>query len=239
MHKTQPGARGIPVWGERLKEFRKRKGWTQQELAFRSGYCERLIRKAELYGNVSEETLEVLAIALSDEELQVTVEDISLSARVASIALNQAIFAADELCCDRLIHCSQPQIQIDCQRIAEGFPLHGHYFAHSGVSDWYTPLFCLLTSDRVSIEDKIQVDDSVHGYVHATGVYTSHKDGSQTKFDLDFRFHLADYMIQKIVWLSSLKELVPFAMEWDQLVKAHYQNQIKLLYEGDYAKTPA
>ncbi len=239
MHKTQAGARGIPVWGERLKELRKRKGWTQQELAYRSGYCERLIRKAELHGTVSEETLEVLAITLSDAQLQVTVEELSLSARTPSIALSQAFFAADSFCRSRLVQCSQAEIEIDCRRIVNGLPLQDQYFGHIGVYDWYTPIFCLLNSDHVSIEEKIQVDDATHGYLHSTCVYTSQRNGSQTKFDLDFRFHLADYMIQKIVWLSSLQELLPFAKEWDQLVKAHYQAQIKLLYEGDYAKTPA
>jgi transcriptional regulator with XRE-family HTH domain len=239
MHKTQAGARGIPVWGERLKELRKRKGWTQQELACRSGYCERLIRKAELHGNVSEETLEVLAITLSDSQLQVTVEELSLSARIPSMALSQAFFAADSFSRNRLVQCSQAEIEIDCRRIVDGLPLQDQYFAHSGVSDWYTPIFCLLTSEQVSIEEKIQVDNSVHGYLHATCVYTSETTASQATFDLDFRFHLADYMIQKIVWLSSLEELVPFAAEWDQLVKAHYQTQIKLLYQGDYAQTPA
>lgn len=239
MHKTQAGARGIPVWGERLKELRKKKGWTQQELAYRSGYCERLIRKAELHGNVSEETLEVLAITLSDAQHQVTVEELSLSARIPSMALSQAFFAADSFCRSRLIQCSQPEIEIDCRRIVEGLPLYDQYFAQSGVSDWYTPIFCLLTSERVSIEEKIQVDDSAHGYIHATCLYTSETNGSQTRFDLDFRFQLVDYLIQRIVWLSSLQELVPFAMEWDQLVKSHYQTQIKLLYKGDYATTPA
>ncbi len=239
MHKTQAGARGIPVWGERLKELRKRKGWTQQELAYRSGYCERLIRKAELHGTVSEETLEVLAITLSDAQLQVTVEELSLSARTPSIALSQAFFASDGFCLSQLVQCSQAEIEIDCRRIVDGLPLQDQYSGHGGLSDWYTPIFCLLTSDRVSIEEKIQIDDPTHGYLHATCVYTSQRNGTQARFDLDFRFHLADYMIQKIVWLSSLQELLPFAEEWDQLVKTHYQAQIKLLYEGDYAKTPA
>lgn len=51
-----------------LKQLRKRRGWTQVELATVAGYSDRLIRKAESGSSISVETIEILAEALSDDE---------------------------------------------------------------------------------------------------------------------------------------------------------------------------
>jgi len=61
---------------ELLRFLRSKKGWSQKRLAKESGYSERLICKAEAGLSVSSEAIEVLAKALSTEDLQLKPEDL-------------------------------------------------------------------------------------------------------------------------------------------------------------------
>lgn len=61
---------------ELLTQLRKKRGWTQQELATRSGYSERLIGKAEAGKTVSLSTIEDLAETLSEPDETVFLEDL-------------------------------------------------------------------------------------------------------------------------------------------------------------------
>lgn len=61
---------------ELLTQLRKKRGWTQHELAKRSGYTERLIGKAEAGKPISLRTIEDLAETLSDPNEAVFPEDL-------------------------------------------------------------------------------------------------------------------------------------------------------------------
>ena len=68
--------RSYPCNPELLKFFRRRKRWSQKQLATKCGYCERLICKAESGGSVSSETIGVLAKTLSSKDKKVYPEDL-------------------------------------------------------------------------------------------------------------------------------------------------------------------
>lgn len=50
----------VRVHGDRLTRLRRSCGWTQVELSRRSGYSERLVRKAEQGGRIRQQTLQEL-----------------------------------------------------------------------------------------------------------------------------------------------------------------------------------
>ena len=63
--------RSIPCNGAVVRRLRKRLGLTQAQLAQRSGFSERLIRKAEASTPISLKTVRSLAVALSCDEKNV------------------------------------------------------------------------------------------------------------------------------------------------------------------------
>ena len=68
--------RSYPCNPELIKFLRERKKWSQKKLAKESGYCERLICKAESGGSIASATIEVLAKTLSTGDMQVFPEDL-------------------------------------------------------------------------------------------------------------------------------------------------------------------
>lgn len=67
----------IRAQGALIRQHRMRLGLTQAQLAMRTGFGERVIRKAEAGEAVNRYTLEVLAVALSHPERQVSVSELS------------------------------------------------------------------------------------------------------------------------------------------------------------------
>ncbi len=62
--------------GRLLRERRRRRRWTQEELAARSGYSVRLIAKAEAGGSLHPDTIEILAATLDTPDHRLTPEDL-------------------------------------------------------------------------------------------------------------------------------------------------------------------
>lgn len=69
-----PGKSSLPINGDLMRDLRKARGWTQEQLAALAGYSPRLIRKAESGSSVKSDTIEVLAAALSTPEAPVSPE---------------------------------------------------------------------------------------------------------------------------------------------------------------------
>ena len=74
--KTTPQMQSCPCNGTLLRQRRQLRGWTQEELAERSGFSVRLIAKAEADGAIHADTVEVLAKTLSTSELPLYPEDL-------------------------------------------------------------------------------------------------------------------------------------------------------------------
>lgn len=68
--------RSYPCNPDLIKFLRRRKRWSQKQLAKESGYCERLICKAESGGSIASATIEVLAKTLSTTDMVVYPEDL-------------------------------------------------------------------------------------------------------------------------------------------------------------------
>lgn len=73
---TRKLRRSETIVGWKVRDLRKQLGWTQEELAANAGYTARLVRKAEGGGSLHPDTIEVLAEALSTEQMRVNPEDL-------------------------------------------------------------------------------------------------------------------------------------------------------------------
>ena len=78
-HLKKPSSLTVPVNGQRLQTLRQLAGMTQEELAEKAGYSDRLIRKAEASGPLRKSTIANLAKALSTAVQKVTVDDLVFS----------------------------------------------------------------------------------------------------------------------------------------------------------------
>lgn len=69
--------KNIAINGQLIRYYREQLGWTQIQLALHAGLSERVIRKAEAGGTVREDTVEILAQALSTPRLSLHTADLS------------------------------------------------------------------------------------------------------------------------------------------------------------------
>ena len=98
----RPSSVTVPVNGQRLQTLRQSAGLTQEELAEKAGYSDRLIRKAEASGPLRKSTIADLAEALSTTLQKVTFDDLVFSrdliARdIAAFILNGSLSPPDAL----------------------------------------------------------------------------------------------------------------------------------------------
>lgn len=80
----------VPVNGQKLQALRQQAGLTQEDLAEKAGYSDRLIRKAEASGPLRKSTIADLAAALSTVSHTVTADDLMFSREM--ISLDMATF---------------------------------------------------------------------------------------------------------------------------------------------------
>jgi transcriptional regulator with XRE-family HTH domain len=98
----RPSSVTVPVNGQRLQTLRQSAGLTQEELAEKADYSDRLIRKAEASGPLRKSTIADLAEALSTTLQKVTSDDLVFSrdliARdIAAFILNGSLSPALEI----------------------------------------------------------------------------------------------------------------------------------------------
>lgn len=80
----KPSTVTVPVNGQRLQTLRQLAGMTQEELAQKAGYSDRLIRKAEASNPLRKSTIADLAGALSTTARTVTSDDLVFSRELIS-----------------------------------------------------------------------------------------------------------------------------------------------------------
>lgn len=126
--------------GDRIKYYRRLLNFTQADLAKKSGYSERLIRRAEAGEPLADQTARDLAAALSTENLKVTIQDLS----VDPIALAR-IFVESYDCFGRdlLLHCEHfisDTFKFICFGDPES-PLTGTWPGKAGMQNWLDIFF--------------------------------------------------------------------------------------------------
>jgi transcriptional regulator with XRE-family HTH domain len=208
--------RSTLVLGNRLKQFRKDRGWTQQELADRSGYCDRLIRKAERGGPVSEEALQVLAMTLSDQGFVVTALDLKSCSEASTQYLlellqptsNFQLMTSSELWTENVV--------VDCKRVEKSLPISGRFVGHEDFLNWCR---FMIQQPWLQVSPGVLLVDHSNAFIHVQMKKTKlplESVSSECEFDLDLRIKLDGYRISQVIVLSDLNELSDFARDWNQ-----------------------
>lgn len=94
----------IPVHGPSFVDCRRERGWSQDELARRSGYSTRVIRKAEAGGSLKTETLQDFCAAFSQSGQRVDISRLTCSTLQVA---QKIVHSYDHFGIDMLKHCGE------------------------------------------------------------------------------------------------------------------------------------
>lgn len=143
---------GWVVNGRKLAELRKLAGMTQLDLASRSGYSERAIRKAEAGGFLRISTLHDLAQALSTEERRVQVQDFVQSQLAMAMAF---VDAYDHYGKMMLQHCGEifaDEVELHCPGDSEQVPFAGAWRGIEGLQTFFDRFFGIFSRTSGSLK---------------------------------------------------------------------------------------
>ncbi len=113
--------------------LRRRREWTQEELAAAAGYTKRLIAKAESGGSLSPDTIEVLAEALSISDDEVHPEDLTTSSTELAVAFMRAYAGHEHEMLEHTRHFMSTEIKGHFPGGPELAPLSG---LHNGIDEY-------------------------------------------------------------------------------------------------------
>ena len=120
---------------------RKQLGWTQVELSQRSGYSERVVRKAETGGKLRPETIQDLATAMSVDGQVITFTDLTID--LESIA-RQFVECYDLLSCRMLDACRNifaDDFVCNCPADPKQVTFAGVWIGHAGFQEFLNRFF--------------------------------------------------------------------------------------------------
>ena len=151
--------RNVQVCGYRLKHFRKLLGWTQEELAHRSGYCDRLIRKAESGRSLSLEAIEVIAQSLCCYGVYVSPEDLICSPKKTVHRLSEAIHG-EGIASQSIEQIATEEALVECKG-SERIPFAGVWKGQKGLQSWLNRLCNSIVANRFDEQDVMAVDGDI------------------------------------------------------------------------------
>ncbi len=117
----------IRINGSRLQALRKQAGLTQEELASRAGYSDRLIRKAEASSVLRQLTVVKLAAALSTNEYAVSAADLTISQELISVEILKFLLGGQPSAIDSLQDYTHPAVVLHVAGLEIGVPFAGSY----------------------------------------------------------------------------------------------------------------
>ena len=178
--------RTIHVCGYRLKHFRKLLGWTQEELARRSGYCDRLIRKAEGGGSLSTEAIGNIAQSLCCNGIRVRVDDLVSSPKET---VNRFL---DALRCDAIDRNIIEQLATDQVLVeskgGETIPFAGAWKGYDGMLFWLKTFCEAIVPASIDKHAAIAVDGDIAFFHSLVCFRLSSKVSSPTDLYLRMEF---------------------------------------------------
>lgn len=105
---------------ELIKFLRRRKKWSQKQLAKNAGYCERLICKAESGGNIASATIEVLAKTLSSNDMKIYPEDLISDPAALAKKFIEAVHTLQRDLVKGIAHFTDPGGEFHIPQFADG-----------------------------------------------------------------------------------------------------------------------
>jgi transcriptional regulator with XRE-family HTH domain len=149
----KPGASpAVRINGSRLQALRKQAGLTQEELASRAGYSDRLIRKAEASSVLRQLTVVKLAAALSTNEYTVSAADLTISPELMSVEILKFLLGGQPSAIDSLKDYTHPAVVLHVAGLEIGVPFAGSYTSLAAFPQFSERLLSWLAFVRLSLE---------------------------------------------------------------------------------------
>lgn len=145
MHKMNSNANIHAVNGSTIRECRKQLGWSQVELGCRSGYSERVIRKAEAGGSLRLQTIKDLAMTMSVDGLAISFQDLTID--LESIA-RRFVESYDWLGCNMLTACYDifaSDFSFSCPADPNQVSFAGEWYGLSGFQEFLNRFFATFS----------------------------------------------------------------------------------------------
>lgn len=197
--KRQPAAirvRGVQVCGDSLRNLRISRGMTQVELAQRSGYSERLVRKAEAGGSLSLATIEDIADALSSEYKLVAPSDLCCSPEMLARMFVDCYDEHERLMLDYCGHILSEDFVFHCAD-STGSSFGGDWHGAKGFQTWLDQLFSTVSrlNRKCLTPSYMTADNRVTAHYCDTFVAGDH---SQHVMWVNLHFTTGNGLIQRI-----------------------------------------
>jgi transcriptional regulator with XRE-family HTH domain len=125
----------------RMRKLRLSCGWSQAELARKSGYTSRLIRKAESGGSLNYETIADLADTFTSFGTAVRTEELLFDPVAIVKEFMEAYERMGAGCIQRLAHYFSPSVQLECLVDPVCFPFAGTWSGLESLLDFFQT-FC-------------------------------------------------------------------------------------------------
>lgn len=139
-----PKKRSLSCNGELIRFYRAQLGWSQEELAARAGYSDRLIRKAESGQTVHADTIEVLAMALSSASQAVTPEELVSDPMRLAKSFCQILSEDEANAAARSEPILAPDLQMTVAGDPDMFPFAGRFEGISGYDTFCRRFFEIM-----------------------------------------------------------------------------------------------
>ena len=130
--------------GSQVRFFRKQRGITQKELADLAGYSERLVRKAEAGGSLTNYAIRDLAKALCYGGIEVHPEDLISSPKKIAIELLGAFAEHEMEMVPQVEHFLDPGVVLRCAGDPKKIPFAGDWRGIDGFERWVRLFFTTL-----------------------------------------------------------------------------------------------
>lgn len=184
------------VNGRKLRDFRRRLGWSQSELARRSGYSERVIRKAESGGSLKLDTLQVLAEALSVNGTEVKPVDLTIDEMSITKDFVQKYDSMGQEMLASCSHYLSDDFELHCPADKQSLPFGGVWKGILGLQEFLDSFFKLFERKANSIEPVYMTgEDRV---VARFEEKVSFRDIDLPPYWVNMHFHFRDGLISRI-----------------------------------------
>jgi len=191
------------VCGDQVKYFRNLLGWTQNELAKRSGYSDRLIRKAEGGRTLAIETINNLAESLSCNGLQVSSNDLILSPKRTVHELIRSI--TSRVIDMRSIHAiAAHDCEVDFLADAR-VPFSGRWLKPDGLYRWLKS-FSDCIHEQEHRENAVFAIDEETAFIQLSLSFR-HKELVSEEFEVVLGIRFVDNKIQNIHMIADATKL--------------------------------
>lgn len=196
--------RSIPCNGRLISQLRKQVGWTQNELATKSGFTERLIAKMESSGHVATTTLWIIAKTLTEAGVQVSYQDISADLVCLARAFFRSTYKHGPKSLDFNKHFISPDIVVRFAGDPNVFPFAGTHVGYEAATQAFEKFYGVIEPPKDDSEmEHIQIVSIDNGalvwgetWAHPIGkpmtapmsfaIKMDFKDGLMTVFDNRF-----------------------------------------------------